>query len=87
MAKNKTSWKPGQSGNKKGGPKKEYSLTHILRSNLDKKALMEKLVELADKGDIRALQMIYERIEGKVKDKLEIEPVKIVFQNKSKKGD
>ena len=87
MGKNEKTWKPGQSGNPNGAPKKENSITHILAQKLDKDAFTEKLIELALTGDIRAIQMVYERMDGKMKEELQVEGIEIVFNNKSKKDD
>jgi hypothetical protein len=53
--KNHTSWKPGQSGNPNGRPKKENSIAHILD---------EKLAEISDWdefGKRTALEMIVDK--------------------------
>ena len=87
MAKTKTSWKKGESGNKNGAPKKEHSLTNILKEKLDKNKFTAKLIELAEKGDIRAIQMIYERIDGKVKDEIAVDGFEMILTDKTSKDD
>jgi len=60
------SWKPGQSGNPNGRPKKGEAVTDILRDTVDKQALVNKLVELAmEKGDFAALRYAIDRLDGK----------------------
>ena len=71
----KTAWKPGQSGNPKGRAKKGETLTDILlevgKKKIGKKdqklLLAEKAWDLALKndGDLKAIQFIFERIDGK----------------------
>ena len=76
----KTAFKPGQSGNPKGRPKKGLALTDILRDigntkqgNKTKKQMMlEKAYELALSGDLRAIQFIVERIDGKALERLSV---------------
>ncbi len=65
---------PGESGNPDGRPPKEESLTEILRSKIDKDAIAEKLIQIAmEKEDLAALKYIYDRIDGKPKEKHEVE--------------
>lgn len=68
-------WKPGQSGNP-GGLQKGKSLTAVLRELLDqipkgdnkklKEAVVKALLKKALTGDTRALDIIFDRTEGKV---------------------
>ena len=75
----------GQSGNPNGRPKDEISLTALLRkeimkqcpANREHKTWMELVVEatmrLAIHGNATALNQVWERIDGKVKEQVEIE--------------
>ena len=76
----KHQWKKGQSGNPKGKPKGTLSLTTILRNLLSEPGtdgktkgdeLMELAVKHAKKGNYGFFREIYNRIEGKMPDKLE----------------
>jgi len=83
-------WKPGQSGNPKGRPKKRDSLISLLKEALeqqcptDKKkrtwaeVLMEQLLVKAAKGDMVAQRLVWEYVEGKPKQEIEI-PSDITF--------
>ena len=72
----------GQSGNPNGRPKVRPQLTPALRSILGKKApdgvmtnrraIAEKLVEIALDGDIQAIKLIFERVDGKVPEPVEV---------------
>ncbi len=57
-------WKPGQSGNPGGRPKKDRELTAALEATVSKKILAKTLWDLAKAGDMAAIKYIYDRIEG-----------------------
>lgn len=75
-------WKPGVSGNPKGRPKKEHTLTSLIKEELGKlvendpkgrtyeQALAEAIVKASIprtlKGDGRLAELILERTEGRV---------------------
>lgn len=82
-------WKPGQSGNEGGRPKGK-SLTAVLRELLNqipqgdnkelKEAVVKALIKKALTGDTHALDIIFDRTDGKVSLPLEvIEIQKIEF--------
>ena len=70
-------FKPGQSGNPKGGQK--ISLTRILKEMLANgeegkqisEALIKKALQMALKGNFQFYNHIAERVDGKVPDKIE----------------
>ena len=80
-------WKPGESGNPKGRPKKLPGLDDLLLDVLSptqdinrSKAVVEALVKRAEKGDIRAIEVLMERIWGKAKQQIEVSnPVEQYF--------
>ncbi|GHT94202.1 hypothetical protein FACS1894141_0420 [Spirochaetia bacterium] len=74
-------FEPGQSGNPGGRPKRDTSLTGILRKELNKKGadkvakktrIVGKLIELAEAGDIPALKYLWDRVDGKARETMEI---------------
>ena len=60
-----TAWKPGQSGNPNGRPPKGQTLTDALKERVDKQQIADKLYEMAMEGDISALKYIYDRVDGR----------------------
>ena len=72
----KTMWKKGQSGNPKGlrSPYtdliKELSLKKV-DGKEQRLVVMNKLFELAKRGDMKAIQFIVERLEGKALERQE----------------
>lgn len=76
-------WKPGQSGNPSGGPKKENSLTHILEqigsepvdeTGMTRKQALARLMwsKALDDGDMPAMKYIYDRIDGSPRQAVEM---------------
>jgi hypothetical protein len=68
--------------NRRGRPKKGEAITDILQKLLDKKddsgklrreKVSEKLIELAEKGDIVAIKYLVDRLDGKPKETVELE--------------
>jgi hypothetical protein len=66
-------WKPGQSGNPNGRPRKGKCLSDALQKRLKKKredgrtsnqAIVDRLVTAAEEGDLRAIEGIFNRLEG-----------------------
>ena len=70
---NNKGFKPGVSGNPAGRPPVDKALSDCLRIvvNKNNKALAEKLVKLALHGSVRAFELIFERMEGKVMDAMQ----------------
>lgn len=93
----RTAWKPGQSGNPKGRPPKDESLSGVLRKFASEKVpakllasalphltpaqrrgltwkqgIVAKICELALRGDLKAAELVFERIDGKVALKVDI---------------
>jgi hypothetical protein len=89
-----TRFQPGQSGNPAGRPKGQ-SLTARLRRYLDAPGkdgrpradrLAETLAELALSGDIRAIRMVLDRLDGKALDRIKVdEPsemtIRVVYED------
>lgn len=71
-------WKPGQSGNPRGRPKGS-GLTDRLRALLEKddgaalNAIAAAVVEAAKAGDAAFVRMLWERIDGPVSARVEVE--------------
>lgn len=88
-------WEKGESGNPSGRPKKEYSVTALVRAKGEAVVdpvtgqtradrLAEQLWGMAEGGDKQAVQYIIDRLDGKPKERIEQEGetvVKIVFDN------
>jgi hypothetical protein len=70
-------WKPGQSGNPGGRPKKrilDEHLSEMLEANdgEDAKAIARVLIEKAKDGELRAVQLIAERTQGRPTQAVEL---------------
>ncbi len=85
-------YKPGESGNPGGRPKGK-SLTAVLRELLDeiprgdtaklKERIVKALLDKALKGDTKALDLIFERADGKITLPVELtERVKVIVKRK-----
>ncbi len=77
MTKGNPNWTPGRSGNPAGRPRKEHALADLLRAALSHKgedgktlrqSMMQKLTTMAVSGDLDAIKVVLERIDGKVPD-------------------
>ncbi len=67
-------FQPGQTGNPNGAPKHKVELTKLLTSRLEQTAddgrtwaqrVTEKLISMAESGNVEALRYLMDRIEGK----------------------
>ena len=64
-------WKPGQSGNPNGRPRKGYSITDTIRNMMEtvdkdvKKDLGNMILQKALKGDLKAAELIWAYMDGK----------------------
>lgn len=80
------SWKPGQSGNPNGRPKRDWTFKGLIEEALEeaaeiknggtiiwKKAFIKRLVQKAVSGDLKAMEMIMDRLDGKPQQKLDID--------------
>jgi len=87
-------WKPGQSGNPKGRPPKRNCLTSLLKDAVQKtcpqdkekrtwaQVINEQLLKKAKKGDLQAMRLIFEYVEGKPTSQGIETPDKITFHVK-----
>jgi len=75
--------------NRKGRPKKGESITEILQKLLDKKNssgqlrradIAERLIELAENGDLPALKYLIDRIDGKPRESIELKDGSVDLQ-------
>ena len=73
---------PGVSGNPNGRPKKSNCVSDLLRNKGDEVqedgrtkllAVIETLYERAGEGELKAIDMIFDRLEGKPAQKVEVE--------------
>lgn len=84
-----TKFKEGESGNPSGRPKGSRNLSTILKEMLDEDIeitidgkkqkkkfqdlIIRKLIKKANDGDLRAIEQIFDRVEGKPKQSLDVE--------------
>ena len=75
-------WKPGVSGNPNGRPKIGAALSDLLRAKMDelhpvagvpwRDLVVQTIMEKAISGDMRAAELVMERIDGKVSQTLNL---------------
>lgn len=83
----KHQWKRGQSGHPQGRPPKNLSLVSLIKERLenypeDAKTIALAVISLAKGKDMRAIEELLNRIDGKVAERHKIEgemPVQILF--------
>ena len=66
-------FKPGVSGNPNGRPKKGTALTDVLKDKVNAESLAEKLIEMCNNNDIQALKYVYDRIDGKPRESIDLD--------------
>lgn len=85
---NLTPFKKGQSGNPNGRPKKLPKLDELMADVLGNetkgvtaaRSILEKLIQKAKRGDVRAAEIILDRAYGKAKQSMEITEKTIVVE-------
>jgi hypothetical protein len=75
----KPAWKPGESGNPAGRPKKQHTLSDLLaqfgehkydRDKTYREQLIEIIWEQAMNGDSDFIKLIFDRVEGKALERV-----------------
>ena len=71
MRDDKGRFKQGESGNPNGRPKKGQTLTDALEEEFTKEELAAHLRVLVEKNDLNAIKYVYDRVEGKPRERVE----------------
>ncbi len=97
MSNTATQFKPGQSGNPNGAPKKEWTMSSLIKESLEeededgvpyKVVISRKLRHLASRGDIAAIKELNNRIDGMPKQDIDLKgEVKSLVTIDTKEGD
>jgi len=90
----KGQFKPGQSGNPNGRPKKLPQLDELLADILSDEqkgmsaaeAILKQLRNMAIKGNIRAAELLLDRAYGKVKDVIDLTAKTIIIHDELDKS-
>jgi len=83
----------GQSGNPKGAPKKEHSITQTIKDMMDenpevKRELGEKILTMAKRGDIVAIKTLWNYIDGMPKQDIKMDAtVEVTFHGSLKQDE
>lgn len=80
-------WQPGQSGNLSGRPKNEFSITTELKKQFREDpeagpAFVRNLIAMASKGHPVALNIVVNRMEGLLKQVIEIPVAELTDEEK-----
>ena len=62
----------GKSGNPAGRPKSGTAFSDILREKADPAKMADALLALAYSGDIAAIKAVYDRLEGRPRESIEL---------------
>lgn len=81
MAKVSTSFKPGESGNPNGRPKRDWTWSGLMEESMDeqdetgesyKKIIIKKIRTLGTKGDMIAIKELFNRMDGMPKQSTDL---------------
>lgn len=97
MAKTSTSFKPGEVHNPNGRPPRDWTVKGLIEDALEeqdetgvpyKKAVTNKLRQLALKGDIQAIKEIHNRLDGMATQDVKLDAtVNLIFDESLKQDE